>query len=564
MLIHKPRKVVILKPRHPEKILTLIPTAKSFVHKGVTLVAVPHRVEETRVLRNIGIKVPSPILYYYDWPRSAEIKEPFEAQYKTAAFLTYYNRAYCLNGMGSGKTLSDLWAYDYLRKEGFVRSMLVISTLSTLERTWADTVFANFPHLNFVVLHGTKAKRENLLNVPADVYIINHDGVEVIAEQLAAKEEIDIVSVDEIAEAARNATTDRWKFLNWVINGKAATKLQTEPVVDKLGVQCRDVVGRPMVRSKRVPLGKDGKFRMAWGLTGTPTPQKPTDAWAQCRLVTPETVPSYFNAFKAQTMRQTAPFTWVPKEGAQTRVFEVMQPAIRFSREECVDLPPTTYSTRDAPLTVEQHKAYTAMLRKLKAEVEGGIITAVNEAVKVNKLVQICCGVAYDQNGGEVSVPCHSRLKVLREIVEEAETKTIVFVPFVSSVRMVAEYLRKEGFSVGVVYGDVSKGERDTIFSEFQRYKDPQVIVAQPAAMSHGLTLTSANTIVWYAPTNRTDTYLQANERIVRPGQKFNTLIVHISGSAVENKMYERLRHNQRMQNILLDMVQEAREEECL
>jgi hypothetical protein len=543
MIVHKKRRALILKVRHPERITSVIPTAKSFQYKGTTLVAVPHKTEEVRVLRNIGIEAPNPILYYYDWPRAPYIKAPFQAQIATAAFLTGYNRAYCHNGLGSGKTQATLWAYDFLRAQKLVRSMLVVSPLSTLERTWGDSIFDHFPHLSFVVLHGTRERRLKLLQQPADIYIINHDGLKVVAHEIVKQDHIDLVVVDEIAQAARNAQTDRWDYLNWVVNGKSPTKQVELPD----GRTCRSSVGKP------------GKVRGCWGLTGTPTPNEPTDAWAQCRLVTPETVPPYFNKFKEMVMRQVGPFSWVSRDNATDVVFNTMQPAIRFSREECVDLPPTTFTTREVSLTPEQAKAYKNMETKLFAEVESGKVLAVNEAVKVNKLVQICAGVLYDEHGNEVAMPCKPRLDVVAEIIEEADGKVIVFVPFVSSIALVANDLRKRGFSVEVIYGDVPKSKRDEVFSAFQKTQHPRVLVAQPAAMSHGLTLTAANTTVWYAPTNSADIYEQANARTTRPGQKRNTLIVNIEGSPIERKMYTRLKTKQKMQNMLLEMIQEAR-----
>jgi SNF2 family DNA or RNA helicase len=83
------------------------------------------------------------------------------------------------------------------------------------------------------------------------------------------------------------------------------------------------------------------------------------------------------------------------------------------------------------------------------------------------------------------------------------------------------------------------------------------VLVAQPAAMSHGLTLVAANTIVWYAPVTSNETYEQANGRITRPGQKHQQFIINIEGTAIERKIYDRLRNKQKTQGLLLDLVQE-------
>jgi SNF2 family DNA or RNA helicase len=236
-------------------------------------------------------------------------------------------------------------------------------------------------------------------------------------------------------------------------------------------------------------------------------------------------------------------------------VKEAMMPAVRFSRDECVDLPPVMYETRSVELTPEQKKAYKEMLSTMRVQAENNEILAVNEAVKAGKLVQIACGVAYGTDGEEVTIPAMPRLRVVQEIVESTDHKVIVFVPFVSSVNHVAAFLRQEGHTVECIHGGVSKNERDRIFRAFQHGDELKVLVAQPAAMSHGLTLTAANTIVWYAPVHSNDTFVQANGRITRPGQKNNQYIVMLEGTTIERRIYERLKNRQAMQGLLLDLV---------
>ena len=519
MLVWKDKQALLLKSRNPERITNVIPTAKTFTVKGIPYVAVPHKLTETKVLRNLGYEPPAPIREYYEWPGRYK---PFDAQREAAAFLSMYDRAFNLSELGTGKSLASLWAYDYLRSIGHFHKTLVISPLSTLERTWADEVFQHFPHLEYAVLHGSRQKRLKLLNTDVDVYIINHDGVQIIEEALRERPDIDLVIVDEIAQAARNAGTDRWKAINKVIN-------------------------------------KHSKPRACWGMTGTPTPNAPTDAWAQCRLIAPSNVPPYFNRFKGQVMRQLSQFTWVPRTEATEIVQQVMQPAVRFTRDECVDLPPLMYETRQVSLTKEQDKAYKEMMARLRTEADEGEITAVNEAVKMAKLVQIACGVVYSNTKEEVTIPSTPRIEETREIVRQAEGKVIVFVPFVSSVNMVAQELAKD-FTVEVIHGGVKKDERDRIFGAFQKGKDPKVLVAQPAAMSHGLTLTSASTIVWYSCVTSNEVFEQANGRINRPGQKMKNFIIMLEGTQVEKRIYSRLRNKQKMQGALLDEVKAKRE----
>ena len=519
MLISKNKKALILRLRDPSLITAVIPKSKVFQYKGKELVAVKHGVEEVKVLRNLGINAPSPIKYYYAWPGRFK---PFMAQRETADFLVSNRRAFCLNDLGTGKTLAVLWAFDYLRSLGLVRKMFVVSPLSTLERTWADEIWQHFPHLECAVLYGSAEKRMKMLSQDADIYLINHDGLKIpgLVEALKDRDDVDLIVVDEISQAARNASTDRFRALNTIIN-------------------------------KQQP-------RWAWGLSGTPIPNKPTDAWAQCRLLTPERVPPYFNRFRDMVERQVTQFLWVPRPNALDVVHEAMQPAIRFSRDDCVDLPPCQYVSRQIELTPAQKKAYKDMMTKLKAEIEEGQVTAVNEAVKAQKLIQIACGALYGEDREILEVDAKPRLDEVCEIVNDCAHKVIVFVPFISTLNIVAKRLRDEGFEVECIHGGVSKTERDRIFGAFQKQANPRVLVAQPAAMSHGLTLTAASTIVWYAPITSADTFVQANGRITRPSQKNNQLIIMIEGTEIERRYYARLSKKQKVQGTLLQMVKDA------
>jgi SNF2 family DNA or RNA helicase len=422
--------------------------------------------------------------------------------------------------MGTGKTVSSLWAYDYMRSRKQVQKALIVCPLSTMERTWADEIFKTFPHLDAQVLYGSRERRQKLLREEAHLYIINIDGLKTIEEDLKKRPDIDLLIIDEVA-MFRNGSTNRWKTMNAIANK------QTQ--------------------------------RRIWALTGMPTPNAPTDAWAQCKLVRPmaANVPSYFTKARDALMRQISPFKWVARDNANDVVKEWMQPAIRYSLDDCTDLPPQTFMNRDVEMSDEQKKAYKEMLNKLKTEVAGGEVLAVNEAVKANKLVQIACGMAYAADGSTISIPCNHRIEVLREVIEESEGKVIVFVPLTAVLEHVAEQL-KHHWEVAIVHGETPKNQRDEIFDSFQKRPDPHVIVANPGTMSHGLTLTAATTIVWYAPVHSNDTYEQACARVRRPGQTRTTVIVHIAASEVERRIYERLKTKQKMQGLLLDMMKDV------
>ncbi|NBS71720.1 hypothetical protein EBT31_22825, partial [bacterium] len=267
-----------------------------------------------------------------------------------------------------------------------VKKALIVCPLSTMERTWADEVFKTFPHLDATVVYGTRERRKKLLAQKSDLYIINTDGIKTIEEDLAERDDINLIIVDEIA-MFRNAGTERWKILNNICNKQT--------------------------------------HRRVWGLTGAPTPHEPTDAWAQCRIVVPASadVPKYFGKFRDIVMKQLTQFKWVPRADAVDTVKHIMQPAVRFALDDCIDLPEQTFTTRDVEMTKEQKEAYKNMLDKLIMEYQGGEVLAVNEAVKANKLVQIACGVAYGKDGEYIHIPNKPRIDVLKELIEESEGK---------------------------------------------------------------------------------------------------------------------------------------------
>jgi SNF2 family DNA or RNA helicase len=211
-------------------------------------------------------------------------------------------------------------------------------------------------------------------------------------------------------------------------------------------------------------------------------------------------------------------------------------------------------------MTPEQKHAYKSMLSRLKAEYDGGQILAVNEAIKANKLVQISCGTAYDDNHDTVVIPAKPRYEVLKEVIEESEGKVLVFVPLTGALRQVEKELRPH-WPCAVVDGSTSKNDRDNIFKAFQTSDEPHVLVANPGTMSHGLTLTAATTIVWFAPIWNHEMYQQACARVRRPGQHRTTVIVHLAASDVEQKIYERLKTKETMQGLLLNMMKGAHDE---
>lgn len=490
------------------QVISLAPRLSQGTIDGQLAAVFAYSPDAYALLQSAGVRVPSPILCDYDWAGDT----PFESQKQTAALMTTSRRCYVLSSMGVGKTRAAVYSCDYLIKTAGAKKVLIIAPLSTLNDVWSRELFSVTPDHTRVVLYGTREKRLKLLASNSTFNIINPEGVVSLRRELAAID-WDIVVIDELA-AYRNAQTVRWEAL------------------------------RPIV----------SRARWAWGMTGSPTPNSPVDAFGQLKMLTPSRVPNSFRRFRLDLMDQVSQFKWQPKPDATKRVYDLMQPSVRYTLDECHDLPELTYSTRTIEMSPTQKRLYDQMMKDCKAQFASGQVTAVNEGVKIQKLLQLSAGFAYDENGRAMWCGSPDRIKELISLVEQAEKKVLVFGSYKWLVNTLAKVLESVGFSTGVITGDVSKRDRDVIFQRFRDPKDLQVICAHPGTMSHGLTLTQANVSVWYGPTASPDFWNQANARTRRPGQTAHTHVVCIQSSDVERRAFARLQRKQKMEGLLLDM----------
>ena len=450
----------------------------------------------------------------YDWPGQFT---PFDHQKVTAEHLVRNKRDFCFNDIGTGKTLSLLWAADFLIQHKGVDKVLIAAPLSTLQTVWADEIFKNFVHRTYSVLYGSKAHRLKKLDLDVDFYIINHEGVDVVYEELKKRKDINLVIVDEGARI-RNARTNKWKTF-WKYAG---------PNTDK-GL---------------------------WWATGSPMPRGPEDVWAQAKMINPNNVHKYYTRFRDEMMRKVDMYRWVPVQGWEDKCYSFLQPSIRYTRDECLDLPDCTVQRRAVAMGKDQKKAYDQMKKDFVIELDEGTITAVNEGVKCIKLVQVAAGAVYGVDESVHYLNPTPKLEALKDAIGEAGDKALVFVPFRHSIPLLKKFMENMGLSVGVVYGDVPVRQRSKIFSDFQS-GDLNIILAHPGTMAHGLTLTASHTIIWWAPVDNFETYEQANGRITRPGQKHKQTIVQLSCSEIETKIYTRLKNKERMQGVLLELLGE-------
>lgn len=511
------------------QIASTVPGAKQLSNG---FVACPITIQNLQILTWLKLPIIQPMVNY-DFPRNRRLVEtPFESQVVRSNFLVANPHSLDLSDPGTGKTLASLWAADYLMCVGdfdFKPRALIVAPLSSLERTWADAIFQHFMgRRTFSILHGSHKRRLQQLAVPADFYIINHDGVglgirrtdrgyeiEGLAEALMSRTDIQFVIVDEIS-GYRDGGTDRHR----------AIRIATH------------------------------ERRYVWGLTGTPTPNSAVDAHGIVRVVKPDLLESV-TSFKQRTMIRINQFKWVHRPGAHQAAYELMQPCIRYTLEECIDLPEMLPPvTKDVELTANQKKAWRELKTKLILLLREGTVSVKNQASLRSKLMQISAGQVYDTEHKAHAVDAAPRIKVLKEAIAEAgNTKVIIFVGLTSVLTMLDIELRN--YSHIVINGQVPFAKRNELIRQFQSQPHPRILLADPRCMAHSLNLTSASTCIWFTTTDLPETYTQANARIRRAGQRNVQRIVHLASNAYEREVYRRLHEKESLQDVVLKLVEE-------
>ena len=482
---------------------------------GLSDVLIYFDLEEMQELSRIAshqVKVPSPIEYSYGWPG---MFKPFDHQRDTSRFLTLNRRAFCFNEAGTGKTSAAIWAADYLMQMGVIKRALVICPLSIMQSAWQADLFKTTMHRTCGIAHGTTSKRQKVIKGTYEFVIINYDGVNVVEKEIA-EGGFDLIIVDE-ANAYKTPSTKRWRTLARLI--KADTWL--------------------------------------WMMTGTPAAQSPVDAFGLARLVSPSRVPKYMTAWKDMVMTQLTRFKWIPKPNARDLVYSALQPAIRYEKAQCLDLPDLVYQTRLVPLTPQATKFYRELVKEMQIQTVGETISTVNAAASLSRLLQLSGGAVYTDGGNVVEFDVSPRLNVMLEVIEETTNKVLIFVPYRHTLTLIKTFLDKQGVSNEVISGDVTASQRASTFNNFQTMTNPRVLLIQPQAASHGVTLTAADTVIFWSPVMSVETYLQCIARIDRVGQKNKMTVIHLQGSEVERRMYSMLQNKVDLHEKLVDLYNE-------
>lgn len=445
--------------------------------------------------------------------------------------------------MRSGKTLSSIAAREMLREIGFHGRTLVLSPENVINEVWGHHFTHVNPDLNVYVSDKTVAHcQQHGMRDDTDVLVLNHGKLPYTVIDL-----------------------DKWGFDFLIVDeGSVFRTWDKEPLnnLSFLLTNSDDEFYPSQTRSKR----------WFWNLTATPHPRGGTDIYGMCKLINPELMQLSFNQWRAMVSdpvkiyQGTGPkrrylYTdWQQKDEDYVAELcaERMHPSIRFRTEDCVDLPPQSYSYFHCPPSGDQQTIYNMIGRHKAAKLGEDKFRAKNTPNKTNKLLQAAGGVIKNTAGAWVEVGAKKRMDTLLRLFEEADGKMVVFCTFKSQSYFIQEQLRKKRIKCEVINGSTPKKKREEYRSKFQKDRRKSVLILHPAITMFGTTVSKASVTVWWVPPMHGEYWTQGNERARAPGST-KTLIAMFYSGTTEREYYERARAKKRINEKVVDWDAEFR-----
>lgn len=454
------------------------------------------------------------------------VVQPFDLQVKTVEFLLNDTRKkFVFNQIGTGKTFAAVWAMDIKIQAGDIRKILIISPKSTQRSVWQHHLgIVGFGRWDVQIIEGTSQKKiATLIEAQKDdrtvkVNIITPQSLHLlINEKQCAIVTYDLIIVDESA-GFRNVKTRKCKALQIL----------------------------------------QAQSKYLWCMTGSPTPEAPTDLYVTGKMVSPETFPRSFTAMKLLTMDRVSNFVWRPKREAISTIVEWLRGKYCLYTREELNLEKAITQVLKVEPSAEQVKATKELMRDAYLALNQGTLTPQTEADMMSKLLQIAGGAvkAKDKESKRDTlerIKLSGKVDALMDILDANKYPAIVYTPFLGHMEIVSEILR-DRWRCAQVSGQTSSGQRAQIFSDFQRC-EYDCMIAQPAAMAHGITLTASNVVIWWTPPMGHEVFEQANGRIDRVGQKSVPFIIMLSCSPIENKVIGRLQQKSKIQGGLIELL---------
>ena len=300
-----------------------------------------------------------------------------------------------------------------------------------------------------------------------------------------------------------------------------------------------------------ISLGKYAKYRRV--MTGSPVTKNPLDLYTQCEFLDPYLLDfgSYY-AFRNRyaemtTMNVRGRSIQVVKEFRHLgELSESLQPfSYRVLKEDCLDLPPKTFMKRYVSLTSDQKKIYEQMKKHALATLNGKVTSTMTVLTQLMRLHQITCG-HFTADDGTTQAVESNRLNELMAILEETEGKAIIWANYQLSVGEIIQRIIKEYGEDSYVhyYGLTSQEERQDNIRKFQNDPKCRFLIGTPQTGGYGITLTQANTVIYYSNGYDLEKRLQSEDRAHRIGQKEKVTYVDlICEDTVDEKIVKALRN---------------------
>jgi len=313
------------------------------------------------------------------------------------------------------------------------------------------------------------------------------------------------------------------------------------------------IKNRKAARTKNiVSLQRHSKYRRI--LTGSPITKSPMDLFSQCGFLAEKSLGfNSFYAFQgryANIQQRTMGHRSFQQVMGYRRLDELSEKLDVFSNRvlkmDCLDLPPKVYIRRDVELTPEQEKLYRQMKKLALAKLDNGeLATTASVLTQIMRLQQICCGHLMPDDGAMQLIK-NNRLTELLNLVEEVQGKAIIWATYTHDILQISKEL-SERFgpeSVATYYGDTEQDARQEIVNDFQDVENPlRFFVGQPRTGGYGITLTAANTVIYYSNSYDLEIRLQSEDRAHRIGQTQHVLYVDlVSPDTVDEKIIKALK----------------------
>jgi len=299
-----------------------------------------------------------------------------------------------------------------------------------------------------------------------------------------------------------------------------------------------------------ISLADQTKYRRI--MTGSPVTKNPLDLFSQCYFLDPFHLnhESYYSFRMRYAIMKTANISGRKIElvaGFRNlgELSDKLKPfSYRVLKEDCLDLPDKIYMKRNIKLSPDQLKVYDQMKKEALATLNGKQVTTVNALTQLMRLHQITCGHFTSDDGATQPLP-NNRISELMNVLEETEGKAIIWAHYQYDItNIIKEVVKVHGpGSIVDYYGLTPQEERQSNIKKFQDDPKCRFIVGTPSTGGYGITLTAANTVIYYSNGYDLEKRLQSEDRAHRIGQKKSVTYVDIlAEETVDEKIVKALR----------------------